>query len=82
MILPVMKSHREAIEKACAVFEVSPRFYTDEKNTGLLTMEIPDLDAMTAWRVAEQAQLYLQIETLDRINKDNDSLFNCFKIGL
>jgi hypothetical protein len=84
MILPVMKSHREAIEKACAEMSLvgrtlTPEFFTDENSDELLTMKLNITDPVDSWYVCQYVGNILREELLKKYKPD-DTLFNLFKV--
>jgi hypothetical protein len=40
MIIKIPKLHQDAVKYACEVYAVPVRFYTDEKNEGLVRVDI------------------------------------------
>jgi hypothetical protein len=80
MIIKIPKLHQDAVKYACEVYAVPVRFYTDERNEGLVRVDI-DITAEEAWLISAEAQMKLREESIKRVQKNSDDLFNFFKIG-
>lgn len=80
MIVKIPRAHQNAVKFACETYGIPVRFYTDEKNEGLLRVDV-EVTPEEAWVVSAEAQMKLREESIDRIQKNSDDLFNFFKIG-